>query len=164
MKSSHNYSLEYSSFIRDNKLEKDGYNLDQLVIDTNEFAQRVRAIQVNFQGPDYFGLESNFSDLKSLLQQITLELIHYQPDLEQFRIDKEVDHLETGLNQVLEPYKADSERIALLVSDLGNYIELYRKSVIEAGKMESFLLKEILEIHLNNLENAHWVFSMFSKY
>lgn len=164
MMASHTYSLEYSSFTRDLKVEKADLNLDQLAFYTDEFAQRVRVILVNFNEPDYFDLKSNFFDLQELLDQISLELIHYQPELKHTKINLGRDTPAKSFSKASEPYRTDPERIALLVSELGNYIDLYRKSAMEAGKKGSFLLKENLEINLKNLENMHWIFSMFSKY
>lgn len=146
------------------KTEKCSLNLIQLAKSTIEFYQKVNMIRLNFQGPFYFGLEQNFTDLQIQLIMMAeeLNLLQYQSDQARIRIG--MNFLEKDNFKNLEIPDNDRDRIAEVVADLGRLIQTIKKSFWETSEVESFFKSRPLEKILRELEHSHWIFSKFSKY
>lgn len=144
--------------------EKECFDLIQLAELTIELYQKVNLIRLNFQGPDYFGLEGNFSDLQTLLIKMAEELNLVQSESSQSRIRIGSNFLERVENHLMEISRTDAEKIAIVVVGLGNLIQSFKKSSLVSSEKESFYYEGPLKNLLRELENILWIFTMFSKY
>ncbi len=159
------FRLERSSQFKETKvLEQDILDLDQLAFEAEDLCRQVDFIQTNFQGPDYFGLDGNFSDLQALLQKYGLELNQCQQELDQQGIEMPGGKSYKVFYKNSPRVKKDAESIAFIANGLGDLIRSFRVAAKEAGKEEFYSVKEKLEAMVKELENSQWIFSLFVRY
>lgn len=144
--------------------DKESLNLVQLAKATIEFYQKVNLIRLDFQGPFYFGLEENFTDLQIQLIMMAEELNLLQPESNQSRIRVGMNFLEKDSSKDLETPDNDRERISMVVLELGRLIHTIKNSWRDSTEVEPFIKSKPLKNILRELEHSHWIFSKFSKY
>lgn len=146
------------------KPENESLNLIQLAAMTIEFYQKLNLIRLNFEGPDYFGVWGNFSDLQILLIKMAdvLNLLQAKDSHERIWIGQ--NFFEKENLKLMDSSNNDAERISVIVTDLGNLIQSYKDSASDTSQEESFFNEVPFRNILVELENMHWIFTMFSKY
>lgn len=155
---------EPSSQLLKSRPELEDLDLVQLAAMTIEFYQKVNFIRLNFAGPDYFGLEGNFSDLQLLLIKMADEMRFLQLDSSEDRVWIAHNFPGKETHRFIESPKTDTERISMIVVGLGDLIQSYQNIALGRTKEESFFKEDSFRKVLKELENSLWIFTMFSKY
>jgi hypothetical protein len=159
------FRLERSSSLREvHSEENEDLNLNEFILEIGEFCRQVRFIQSNFKGPDYFGLNGNLSDLQNLLQKDSIELTWCQLELDQTEIETLRNKSYKVFYRMTMQVKEDTESLSYLTTGLQDLIHSFRLAAKEAGKREFYAIKETLDRMVDDLENSHWIFSMFVRY
>lgn len=158
------FKLEQTSYNQRYNGQNGILNFDLLAKETAEFSHKVSLVQLNFEGPDHFGLEGNFSDLQVLLHNLVEELNLHQSESSFSKIRIGMNFFENEHQTMMDIPITDGERISMIVFGLKNLIQSCQKSALEPASGESFFEESPLKNILKELENTLWIFSLFSKY
>lgn len=146
------------------KSERTVATLSGLLFDFNSFRKEVFIFRSNYQGPDYFDILQNVSELQTLMDFIISHLKIHVGDMNRIPYRTLTNSLEFSLENTKVQVNSDTEGIALMLLRLTNLIQTNHRAAKEAEGLEEFFIESLLLDFEKELEKYRWVFYLFSKY
>lgn len=158
------YKLELKPKNTEERSEQTISTLSILLYDFNTFRKEVSFFKQNYQGPDYFNILENISDLQNLVDTFNNKLKTQLGDLDEIPYRTLSYSLDYPLKNNKVQVNSDEEGISLIHLRLMNLIETNRKAALEAEGSEEFYIKSLLFEFEKELEKSKWIFYLYSKY
>jgi DNA-binding ferritin-like protein len=139
-------------------------SLSILLFDFSSFRKEVFFFRSNYQGPDYFDILENISELQVLLDSIIKQLRVKVGGLNKVPYRLLSNSIGFSLEKKTIKVNSDQEGIAMMLVGLNNLIENNRKAANEAEGLEEYFIESLLLEFEKELEKSKWIFNLFSKY